>query len=145
MEESVIQINGGIIINVDVSVKTSSVKKRLYLESCYMLLWKWKYSASISDDLVTACDEIIDADAEAKAHNETKLNNKEIKRIPTNFNEKTITSKTQNFYILPAFLLITIALLMTDSTYCYLKKYWAKQTHLLSFPVTNNKLREVSY
>ena len=145
MEENLIQINGGIIINVDVSVKTSSVKKRLYLESCYMLLWKWKYSVSISDDLVTASDEIIDADVEAKARNETKLNNKEIKRIPTNFNEKTITSKTQNFYILLAFLLITIALLMADSTYCYLKKYWAKQTHILSFPVTNNELREVSY
>ena len=88
MEENVIQINGGIIINVDVSVKTSSVKKRLYLESCYMLLWKWKYSASISDDLVIACDEIIDADAKAEAYNETKLNNKKIKRIPTNLMKK---------------------------------------------------------
>ena len=121
------------------------MKKRVYLESCYMLLWKWKYSASISDDLVIACDEVIDADAEAKAYNETKLNNKKIKRIPTNFNEKTLTCKTQNFYILLAFLLITIALLMADSTYCYLKKYRAKQKHLLSFHVTNKELREVSY
>ena len=53
-----------------------------------MLLWKWKYSASISDDLVIACDEIIDADAKAEAYNETKLNNKKIKRIPTNLMKK---------------------------------------------------------
>ena len=30
MKENIIQINGGLTINVDVSVK------RLYLESCYM-------------------------------------------------------------------------------------------------------------
>ena len=30
----------------------------------------------------------------------------------TNFNEKKVTCKTQNFYILLAFLLITIALLI---------------------------------
>ena len=40
-----------------------------------------------------------------------------------NFNKKNITYKTQNFYILLAFLLITIRLLETVSTYCYLKQY----------------------
>ena len=34
--------------------------------------------------------------------------NEETKAIPTNFNEKKGTCKTQNFYILLAFLLITI-------------------------------------
>ena len=36
------------------------------------------------------CDEITEADA--------KLNNKETKTVPTNFNEIKITCKTQNFY-----------------------------------------------
>ena len=43
------------------------------------------------DDTVITCDEIIDLEK-------------------TNFNQKTVTSETQNFYILLAFLLITIAL-----------------------------------
>ena len=51
----------------------------------------------------------------------------EIKTIPTNFNGKKATCKMQNFYILPAFLLITIALMAAVSSYCYLTKYWAKQ------------------
>ena len=71
------------------------------------------------------CDEITDA---------------ETKTIPTNFNEKNITCKTQNLYILLAYLLITIALLMAVSIYCYLIKYRAMQRHLLPFHVTNDKL-----
>ena len=39
----------------------------------------------------------------------------ETKAIPTNCNEKNITYKIQNFYILLPFLLITIALLITVS------------------------------
>ena len=35
-----------------------------------------------------------------------------------------------NFYILLAFLLITIALSIAVSIYCYLIKYQAKQKHL---------------
>ena len=64
------------------------------------------------------------------------------KTIPTNFNEKKVTCKTQNFYIPLAFLLITIALLIAVSIYCYLMKYQVKQKHLLPFHVTNNKLKE---
>ena len=41
----------------------------------------------------------------------------------TNFNEKNITCKPQNFYILLSFLLTTIALLIAVSIYCYLLKY----------------------
>ena len=37
--------------------------------------------------------------------------------IPTNINEKNITCKIQNFYILLAFLLVTIALLIPLSIY----------------------------
>ena len=51
-----------------------------------------KHLASIMDDSVITYDEIIGVEE-------------------TNFNEKNITCKTQNFYILLGFLLITIALL----------------------------------
>ena len=40
----------------------------------------------------------------------------EIKSIPTNFNEKNITYKTQSFCILLAFLLITITITKTFIT-----------------------------
>ena len=39
----------------------------------------------------------------------------EIKTVPTSFNEKNITSKTQSFYILLAFLSITITLFIAVS------------------------------
>ena len=44
-----------------------------------------------------------------------KLKSHTTKNIPTNFNEKKTTSKTQNFNILLAFLLINIALLIAVS------------------------------
>ena len=69
-----------------------------------------KYLASIMDDSVIMCDEIIE------------------KTVPTNFNEKKANYKTQNFYILLAFLLITIALLVAVSIYRYLIKY--REKHL---------------
>ena len=47
----------------------------------------------------------------------------------------------QNFCILLAFLLITIAIFIAVSIYWYLIKYQAKQEHLLPFHDTNNELR----
>ena len=88
-----------------------------------------KYLASIFDDSIITCDEIIET---------TEI-------PPTNFNEKKVTCKTKNFYILLAFLSITIALLIAVSIYCCLKKYKAKQKHLLPYHVTNIKLKEVLY
>ena len=70
---------------------------------------------SIIDDSTIICDEII--------------NVKE-----RNFNEKNITCKTKKFYILLDFLLITLALLMVVSIFCYLIKY--------QFHSTNNKLNK---
>ena len=73
-----------------------------------------KYLASIMDDSAITCDEIIESyneNREAKSSDET------------NFNEKRAICKTQNFYILLAFLLITIALLVAIGIYCYLRKY----------------------
>ena len=51
----------------------------------------WKYLESIIDDSAIICDEVI------------KSYDKETKTIPTNFNEKKVTCKTQNFHILLAF------------------------------------------
>ena len=62
------------------------------------------------------------------------------KQIP-NFNEEKTTCKLQNLYILVAFIIISIALMIAFSIYCYLIKYQAKQKHLLSFQFTNNKLK----
>ena len=59
--------------------------------------------------------------------------------------EQKVACKTQNFYILLAFSLVTIALLIAVSIYRYLIKYRAKQKHLLPFHVTNNKLKEIMY
>ena len=64
------------------------------------------------DDSVITCDEVIESC------------DKETKTIPTNL--KAIC-KMQNFYILLAFLLNTIALLIAVNIYCYLIKYRAKQ------------------
>ena len=54
---------------------------------------------------------------------EAKSNNKETKTVSTNFNEKILLVKhnISIFYLL--FLLITIALLITLSVFCYLIKY----------------------
>ena len=95
--------------------------KRLYLEcTCE----NRKYLASIIDDLAIPCDKIIE----------------ETKAFKTNFDKK-IDCKIQNVFVLIPFLLITIGLLISDSVYCYLIKYWAKEKHLLPFHDTNNKFK----
>ena len=78
------------------------------------------------DDSTIICDEVIDS------------YNKETKTIPTNFNEENITFKTQSFYILLAFLFVTIALLITVSISCYLTKYRAKNL----LPFHDSKLKQ---
>ena len=78
-----------------------------------------KYLAGFMDDSAITCEEIVD------------LYKEKIKTISTNFNEKKETCKMQNFYLLPAFLLITTALLISVSIYCYLIKHHAKQKQLL--------------
>ena len=78
------------------------------------------------DDSAITCDKIME----------------EAKTVPTNFNEKKGACKTRNFYILLAFLLTTITLLVTVTIYYYLTKYQAKQKQILPFHVTNNKQKE---
>ena len=78
------------------------------------------------DDSAITCDEVIES------------YNEETKTIPTNFNEKKTTCRTENFYILLALLLISLPLLAAVSIYSYLIKH----RHLLPFHDTNNELRE---
>ena len=66
------------------------------------------------DGSMIACAEVINSFDE------------EIKTILTNFNEKKVTYKTRYFCILLAFLLISIALLIAVSIYCYMMKYQTK-------------------
>ena len=82
------------------------------------------------DDSLITCDQVIVSYDE------------EIKTIPTNFNEKTRTCKTQIFYIFLTFLLIAIILLIVASMYCYLIKYRAKQKHSLPFHETKLKANQ---
>ena len=56
----------------------------------------------------------------------------------TNFNEKKVTCNMHRFYVLLAFLLLTIALLIAVSIYYYLVKYQAK--NLLPFHDTKFKI-----
>ena len=62
------------------------------------------------DDSTITCNEVIESFDEE-----------------TIFNENKAIRKMQNFYILLAVLLITIALLIAVSIYCYLMKYRAKK------------------
>ena len=81
-----------------------------------------KYLARIIDNSVVTCDEVIDVE--------------ETKTVTTNFNDKSAIGKSNFFYILRAFLLIPIVLLIAPSIYYYLTKYKSKQTYY----ITNDKL-----
>ena len=129
MKENLIQINGGIMINVDASMKNIYLKKIMFGILLHVVAKMDNYLANIMYDSVIMWDEIIE----------------ETKPIPTNFNEKKVACKTQDFYSLRAFLLITITLLIAVSMYCYLIKYRVKQKHLLPFHITNNELKEIFY
>ena len=88
------------------------------------------------DNSAIMCDKIKDSfdeerDAKAESYDET------------NFNEKKTTCKMRNFYILVELLLLTIALMIAVSIYCYLIKYRAKQKHLSLCHNTNNQLKQV--
>ena len=72
-------------------------------------------------------------------------NAKETKTVAANFHKEKVACKTQKVYIVLAFLLITVALLIAVSIYCYLINYWGKQKHLLPFHVVNKKLKKKYY
>ena len=125
MKQSVIHINGGITINVSVSVRNI-----IYVQK--------KMFGILVHVIVKMENEVIDADSKVIP----KDDNDETETIPTNLNQRKVTSKMQNFYILLTFLLITIELWIAISIYCYLMKYNAKQKQLVPFYVTNNKFKK---
>ena len=100
MEEKIIQIIGGIRINVDVSVKHINFVKNPATQS-----WKnWKYLASITDDSVITYDEITDVEAKSYEKETKTVSKILIKKTPAKH-------KVDIFYL--HFLLIIIALLIT--------------------------------
>ena len=56
---------------------------------------------------------------------------------------KNIICEIKSFYLLLAFLLFTIPLLIAISISCHLIKHKAKRKPFLQFYVPNNKLKEV--
>ena len=88
------------------------------------------------DDLAITCYQIIESYDE-----ETKVILTKV--CLSNFSGKEATCKTQNFYMFPAFLLITVVLLMAISIYCYLKEYRAKQEHLSPFHNTESQNKSI--
>ena len=90
-----------------------SVKKLMYVKKIiigillHVTVKNGKKIASIMDDATIVTDEFIQSYHEV---------------TPKNFQEKNVTCKTQNLYILLPVLLITTALLITVNIYCYLIK-----------------------
>ena len=91
MEENVIQINGEIMIDVDMSVKKAKYvkKKKYFWNPATCSCENGKYLPSTIDDSAITCDEIIGS------------YDKEAKTIPKNFNEKktTVKFKIYMFYL----------------------------------------------
>ena len=114
MVENVIQVKSGIMINVNAKRDYIWNPATCTSENC-------KYLGSIFDNSLITCDVIIKWE--------------ETKTIP-----KNITSGAKSFYLLLAFLLFTIALLIAFSIYFSLIKYKTKQKHLLPYYTKNDKL-----
>ena len=115
MEETMIHINGRVTLNFYLSLKSIIYVKKEYVwnpATSWILL---NYLASIMNDLAIICDEVIEP---------YKYKKKKIQW-------KNTTCKTQNVYILLAFLLITIALLVAVSIYFYIIKYWEKRNKII--------------
>ena len=66
-----------------------------------------------------------------------------VKRICLKSCYRIIFDAKCKMLVLFASVLVTIALLMAVSIYCYLIEYRAKQKHLLPFQLTNNKLKDI--
>ena len=108
MEENLIQINGGITINTD-----GSVKKRHIYEIDY--IWN---PATRSCEVLLMIQRL--CTMKLQSHTTKKQ---------TFISIKKATCKTENLYVSLIFSLITIALLIVISIYCYLIKYRAKQKY----------------
>ena len=72
MEDNIIQINGGITINVDVSVKDVMYVKKCVWNPAACNYENGKYLASIMDDLAIIFHKVIDADEKLGLKDDTK-------------------------------------------------------------------------
>ena len=73
MEENVIQLNGGIMVNVDVIVKNVMYVKKDYIWNPSATNCKnGNYLARIMDDSVIVCDEVLESYDEETNFNEKK-------------------------------------------------------------------------
>ena len=81
MNENIIQVNGGIAINVDVSVKNIIYVKKYIWSPSTCICENGKYLPSIMDDSVIMCDEIIE------------------ETVPTNFSENPVKGKLFVFFL----------------------------------------------
>ena len=139
MEENVIQINAGVTINNDASVFFFFKKKKgIYVKKIIFAILLHVVAKMV--DIQQILWMILWLGV-MKLQRQTKKQ-KQFKQILI---KKNATCETKNLYIVLAFLLITITLLIAVSIYRYLIKYKAKQKHLLSFYITNNELKEVVY
>ena len=98
MEENLIQIIDGIMINVDENAKASYMRETIQ-NPATCTCKNGKYLANVIDNSVIMFDELIDVEA--------KQNDEETKTVPTNFNEKDMTCKIQKFCISLAFFQLT--------------------------------------
>ena len=115
MVKNVIQVQSGAIINIDVSAKRHHICEKQHISNPDTCSFKHCiYLVIIFDNSVITCDEIIDAEA--------KLHDEEGNTVTGNFNEKNSICKAKKFYMLLAFLLINITLLIPVSICCYLIK-----------------------
>ena len=116
MVENVIQMKSRIMINVHASIKCHICEKCYYWNATCSSE-NGKYLASIIDNSVLTCDEIIDAEKQSQ-----------LQQI---LMKKNTIYKIKNLYILLA--------LIAVSSYCYLIKHKSKQKHLLPYYVTSDK------
>ena len=119
MEENVIQINGGIMINVDVNVKSVMYVKKIMFGILLHVIVKMEKIQKVLW--------MIQGLRVMKLQNNTMKLCDKTEAIPKNFNENKTTCKMKKFYILLQFLSITIALLIAVSIYCCFTKYAAKR------------------
>ena len=95
-----------------------------------------KYVGSITVDSAITCNEVIEVTKTVPTKTFSW------KTVSTNFHREKVTYKIENFYILVAFLLIFIALLITVSIYYCFKKHRPNQKHLLPYHDIISKLKK---
>ena len=103
MMKNVTQIESRITINLKKKNNIICVKKIIFGVLLHGVVKMMKIFSKYYSRFVITCEQIIE----------------ETKAVQTNFDEKKTTCKRKNAYILFPFLLITIALLIDVSIYCY--------------------------